>query len=124
MPAAQLARGLPPLRPCATGGENGTVRILGIETSCDDTAFAVLEGPSRVLASVISSQTELHRAYGGVAPELASRRHLENIGPLCDLTLSDAGVTLAGIDGIAVTAGPGLIGSLLVGVSFAKALAW
>jgi N6-L-threonylcarbamoyladenine synthase len=100
------------------------MRVLGIETSCDDTAFAILDGRSRVLANVVSSQTALHRTYGGVVPELASRHHLEAIEPLFDKTLADAQITLGDIDGIAVTAGPGLIGSLLVGVSFAKALAW
>src|SRR5204863_3808558 len=101
-----------------------SMRILGIETSCDDTAVAVLEGRDRVLANVVSSQTALHRAYGGIVPELASRHHLENIQPILDQALTDAGQALRDIDGIAVTAGPGLIGSLLVGVSFAKALAW
>jgi N6-L-threonylcarbamoyladenine synthase len=100
------------------------MRILGVETSCDDTAIAVLEGRDRVLANVVSSQTALHRAYGGIVPELASRHHLENIQPILDQALADAGAALEGIDAIAVTAGPGLIGSLLVGVSFAKALAW
>jgi N6-L-threonylcarbamoyladenine synthase len=100
------------------------VKILGVETSCDDTAIAVLEGRDRILANVVSSQTALHRAYGGIVPELASRHHLENIQPILDRALGDAGVRLAEIDGIAVTAGPGLIGSLLVGVSFAKGLAW
>ncbi|MGH9391260.1 MAG: tRNA (adenosine(37)-N6)-threonylcarbamoyltransferase complex transferase subunit TsaD, partial [Vicinamibacteria bacterium] len=100
------------------------MKVLGIETSCDDTAFAVLDGRSKVLSNFVSSQTALHRPYGGVVPELASRHHLENIEPLFQETLSEAGVSLSDIDAVAVTAGPGLIGSLLVGVSFAKALAW
>ena len=100
------------------------MKVLGIETSCDDTAIAVVEDRSRVLASIVSSQTAIHRAYGGVVPELASRHHLENIEPIFDQALAEAGVGLAGIDAVAITAGPGLIGSLLVGVSFAKALAW
>ena len=100
------------------------MRVLGIETSCDDTAIAVVEDRTRVLSNVVSSQTDLHRAYGGVVPELASRQHLENIEPILRAALAEAGATLAEIDAIAVTAGPGLIGSLLVGVSFAKALAW
>ena len=100
------------------------MRVLAIETSCDDTAIAVVEGRGRVLSSLVSSQTAIHRAYGGVVPELASRHHLENIEPIYDQALADAGVGLGGIDGIAVTAGPGLIGSLLVGVSFARGLAW
>jgi len=100
------------------------MKILGVETSCDDTAIAVLEGRDRILANVVSSQTALHRAYGGIVPELASRHHLENIQPILDEALGMAGARLTDIDGVAVTAGPGLIGSLLVGVSFAKALAW
>jgi N6-L-threonylcarbamoyladenine synthase len=104
--------------------DNGPVKVLGVETSCDDTAIAIVENRDTVLANVVSSQTALHRAYGGVVPELASRHHLENIEPILDKALSDGALALSDIDGIAVTAGPGLIGSLLVGVSFAKALAW
>src|SRR5437773_6361145 len=100
------------------------MRVLGIETSCDDTAIAVVEDRTRVLSNVVSSQTDLHRAYSGVVPELASRHHLENIEPILRAALAEARLTLAEIDALAVTAGPGLIGSLLVGVSFAKALAW
>ena len=97
-------------------------RILAIETSCDDTCAAVLEGP-RVLSNVISSQAELHARFGGIVPEVASRRHLELINPVVDTALDDAGCTLEGIDAIAVTVKPGLIGALLVGVNSAKALA-
>ncbi|OKY75439.1 MAG: tRNA (adenosine(37)-N6)-threonylcarbamoyltransferase complex transferase subunit TsaD [Desulfobulbaceae bacterium DB1] len=96
--------------------------ILGIESSCDETAAAIMENDERLLANVVSSQIELHRKYGGVVPELASRRHLEDIYPVVDEALHQAGLTLDRIDGLAVTQGPGLIGSLLVGLSFAKAL--
>ena len=166
------------LRPSPGPCNNDLVRILGIETSCDDTAIAVVEDRTKVLSSIVSSQTDLHRAYGGIVPELASRHHLQNIEPILREALAAAGMTLSdltgvsgtsttyhpsilstssytagstdhasppvssgphgpvalsgsaedagrpGIDAIAVTAGPGLIGSLLVGVSFAKALAW
>jgi len=96
--------------------------ILGIETSCDDTAAAVLRGTEN-LASIVSSQDEVHSPYGGVVPELASRHHMQNILPIVDQALHTAGVQLDQLDGIAVTCGPGLVGSLLVGVSVAKALA-
>ena len=97
--------------------------ILGIESSCDETAAAVVEDGRRVLSNVIASQVEEHRKYGGVVPEIASRRHAEAISGVVRQALSDAGVTLQDIDGIAVTYAPGLIGALLVGVSFAKGLA-
>ena len=98
--------------------------VLGIESSCDETAAAVLADGRRILSSVVASQDEVHAPYGGVVPELASRRHLEVIVPVVDKALKDAGVGLADLDGIAVTQGPGLVGSLLVGCSMAKALAW
>src|SRR5512132_2396256 len=98
--------------------------ILGIESSCDETAAAVLADGRRVLSSVVASQDDVHAPYGGVVPELASRRHLEVIVPVVDKALKDAGVALGDLDGIAVTQGPGLVGSLLVGCSMAKALAW
>ena len=97
---------------------------LGIETSCDETAAAVLEDGRRIRSSVIASQDTLHAPYGGIVPELASRRHVEAIWPVVQEALTRAGVTLAEIDGIAATAGPGLIGSLLVGLCFGKALAF
>ena len=97
--------------------------ILGIESSCDDTAAAVWENRNTLLASVLSSQDAVHRPFGGVVPELASRRHLESVYPVVDEALKRAGVTLADIDLVTATQGPGLIGSLLVGFSFAKALA-
>ena len=96
--------------------------VLGIETSCDDTAAAVLHG-ARILASIVSSQDEVHSGFGGVVPELASRHHMQNVLPIVDQALHQAGVWLEQLDGIAVTCGPGLVGSLLVGVSIAKALA-
>ncbi len=97
--------------------------ILGIESSCDETAAAVVEDGRRVLSNVIASQVEEHRLYGGVVPEIASRRHAEAISNVVDRAIAEAGVTLADIDAIAVTYAPGLIGALLVGVSFAKGLA-
>ena len=97
--------------------------ILGIESSCDETAAAVVEDGRRVLSNVSASQVEEHRLYGGVVPEIASRRHAEAIDGVVRRALEEAGVTLSQIDGIAVTYAPGLIGALLVGVSFAKGLA-
>ncbi len=99
------------------------MRVLGIETSCDETAAAVVRDGC-VLSSVVASQTELHEQYGGVVPELASRAHLERIMPIVARSLADAGVAPREIEGIAVGNRPGLIGSLLVGVAAAKALAW
>ena len=99
------------------------MKILAIESSCDETAAAVVEDGRRVLSSLINSQVEEHKLYGGVVPEIASRRHIENIGALTEQALSDAGLTLADIDAVAVTCAPGLIGALLVGVNFAKGLA-
>lgn len=98
--------------------------VLGIESSCDETAAAVVRGGREILSSVISSQIELHRPFGGVVPDLASREHLEKIEPIVREAIVKAGVTFQDIDAIAVTQGPGLVGSLLVGVSFAKALAF
>ncbi len=97
---------------------------LGIETSCDDTAAAVLKDSGTLLSSVLSSQDQIHTRFGGVVPELASRKHLESISPIVDEALDRAGVTLKDIDLIAVTQGPGLIGSLLVGFCYAKALSY
>ena len=97
--------------------------ILAIESSCDDTAAAILETNDGLRSSVISSQNEIHARYGGIVPELASRRHIEMIRPVIDEALTQAGVRLADIDLIAATQGPGLVGSLLVGFTFAKALA-
>lgn len=96
--------------------------ILGIETSCDDTGVAVVEDGRRLRSNVIASQVELHARYGGVVPEVASRQHLLSLAPITRRALADAGVTLGDVDAIAVTHGPGLAGSLLVGVNFAKGL--
>lgn len=98
--------------------------ILGIETSCDETAAAVVRDGSEIVSSVIASQIEMHRPFGGVVPELASREHLDKIEPVVNEALTEAGVTFADIDAVAVTQGPGLVGSLLVGVCYAKALAF
>jgi N6-L-threonylcarbamoyladenine synthase len=98
--------------------------ILGIETSCDETAAAVVTDGGEIRSSIVSSQADLHAKYGGVVPEVASRRHLELVTPVIREALADAAATLDDVDTIAVTAGPGLIGALLVGVSAAKALAW
>lgn len=98
--------------------------ILGIESSCDETAAAVVKNGCEVLSNVINSQIELHKIYGGVVPEIASRKHIENISPVVDEALEKAGVGFDDIDAIAVTYGPGLVGALLVGVSYAKALAY
>jgi N6-L-threonylcarbamoyladenine synthase len=98
--------------------------VLGIESSCDETAAAVLADGRRILSSVIASQDALHAPYGGVVPELASRRHLEVIVPVVEKALADAAVSLPDLDAVAVTQGPGLVGSLLVGCSLAKAVAW
>src|SRR6266446_10684677 len=95
--------------------------ILGIETSCDETAAAVLRGRS-ILSNVIASQADVHREFGGVVPELASRHHLEQIDLVIDLALKRAGAGLGDLDAIAVTYGPGLVGSLLVGLQAAKAI--
>ena len=97
--------------------------ILGIESSCDETAASIARDHTEILSNVVSSQVEEHKLYGGVVPEIASRRHCENVLPVVQKALDDAGVTLAELDGIAVTAYPGLIGALLVGVNFAKGLA-
>lgn len=97
--------------------------ILGIESSCDETAAAVVENGERTLSSVVSSQVQTHAKYGGVVPELASREHLRKIVPVVDEALKRAGVTLAEVNAVAVTEGPGLIGSLLVGLVYGKALA-
>ncbi len=98
--------------------------VLGIETSCDDTACAVVDSEGRVLASVVSSQLAVHRPYGGVVPELASREQLANWPAVYEETLARAGVAIDDIGAIAATAGPGLIGSLLVGLSLGRAMAW
>lgn len=99
-------------------------RILGIETSCDETSVAVLDGNGTVRANLIASQIERHRPFGGVVPEIASREHLRHLMPLVDEAVAGASLGLDDLDAVAVTAGPGLIGALLVGVAAAQGLAW
>lgn len=98
--------------------------ILGIETSCDETAASVVEDGLHIRSNVIASQVKFHEPYGGVVPEIASRKHIEVINQVVDSAINEAGITLNDIGAIAVTCGPGLVGALLVGVSFAKALAY
>jgi N6-L-threonylcarbamoyladenine synthase len=100
------------------------VLVLGIESSCDETAAAVVRDGREILSSVIASQIDLHKPFGGVVPELASREHLEKIEPIVKEALQQAGISFADLDAVAVTQGPGLVGSLLVGVCYAKALAF
>jgi len=98
--------------------------IMGIETSCDDTSIAIVENGKKILSNIISSQTKIHQKYGGVVPEIASRKHMEYIYIVCKEALEEAKINLGDIEGIAVANGPGLKGSLLVGLSFAKAVAF
>ena len=98
--------------------------ILGIETSCDETAAALVTQDGRIIANVVSSQAELHAPYGGVVPEVASRHHLELIVPAIRRALADGDAALGDLEAVAVTQGPGLVGALLIGVAAAKALAW
>lgn len=100
------------------------MRVLGLESSCDETAAAIVDGGTAVKSDVVASQHEVHARYGGVVPELASRAHIRNIVPVVQAALERAGVTLDQIDGIAVTNAPGLVGALLVGLQTAKAIAW
>src|SRR5437764_14416388 len=98
--------------------------VLGIETSCDDTACALLDGDGRVLAAAVSSQLAAHRPYGGVVPEIASREHLANWPAVAAAALLPRGLTPRDVDVVAATRGPGLVGALLVGLSLGKALAY
>ncbi len=100
------------------------MRVLGLESSCDETAAAIVDDGTHVLADVVASQNEVHARYGGVVPELASRAHIRNVVPVVQAALDRAGCTLASVDGFAVTNAPGLIGPLLVGLQTAKSLAW
>ncbi|MGI6263500.1 MAG: tRNA (adenosine(37)-N6)-threonylcarbamoyltransferase complex transferase subunit TsaD, partial [Succiniclasticum sp.] len=100
------------------------IYVLGIESSCDETAAAVVKNGRQVLSNIIASQIMVHRKFGGVVPEIASRKHVEHVLPVIDEALSQAGVSLPEIDAVAVTYGPGLVGALLVGLSAAKSLAW
>jgi N6-L-threonylcarbamoyladenine synthase len=102
----------------------GSPLILGIETSCDETAAALVTDEGEIRSSIVSSQAELHARYGGVVPEVASRRHLELVTPVIREALADADASLGDVERVAVTRGPGLIGALLVGLAAAKALAW
>ncbi len=94
--------------------------ILGIETSCDETAIGIVDGDGRLLANIVASQADIHARYGGIVPEVASRQHIRDISPVAETALDDASITWNDIDAIAVTHGPGLAGSLMVGVNFAK----
>ena len=100
------------------------MRILGIETSCDETGIAIYDSENGLLSNQLHSQARMHRAYGGVVPELASRDHIRRIAPLLEAALQEAGLEPAGIDGVAYTAGPGLIGALLVGAGVGRSLAY
>ena len=100
------------------------MKILGIESSCDDTACAVVEDGTRVLSNVVSSQDELHRRFGGVVPEIACRAHIETILPCMDQALRDAAIGIGDVDAVAVTTSPGLVGALLIGLTAAKAASW
>jgi N6-L-threonylcarbamoyladenine synthase len=100
-----------------------SVRILGIESSCDETAAAIVSDGREILSSVVASQNDIHRKYGGVVPELASREHLHQIVPVVREALERAGMKFADLDAIGVTQGPGLVGSLLVGLTYGKTLA-
>lgn len=105
-------------------GDKSSIKILSIETSCDETSCSVVENGRNVLSNIISTQVDFHKKYGGVVPEIASRKHVELIDYVVDDALDGAGVTFSGIDAVAVTNGPGLVGALLVGVSHAKSLAF
>lgn len=98
--------------------------ILGIDTSCDDTSASVLQDGTKIVSNIVSSQSEVHAKYGGIVPELASRRHIEMIRPVVDEAIKKAGISLKDLAAVAVCHGPGLIGSLLIGCSFAKALCY
>ena len=105
-------------------GESARVVILGIETSCDETAASLIAQDGTIRSNIVSSQADLHARYGGVVPEIASRRHLELVTPVVREALGEAAATLRDVELVGVTAGPGLIGALLVGVAAAKAIAW
>lgn len=100
------------------------MKILGIESSCDETAAAIVEDGRVILSSVVASQVEMHAKYGGVVPELASRKHIESIVAVVDEAIKNSGISFEEIDAVAATQGPGLVGALLTGFSFAKAFAW
>lgn len=102
---------------------DGPIRLLGIETSCDETAAAVVEGGRKIISNIVASQVDIHAQYGGIFPEVASRQHIITIYPIVEQALQEAHITLDDVDGIAVTRGPGLSGSLVVGLNTAKGLA-
>ncbi len=104
--------------------QRGHAVILAVESSCDETAVAIVRDGRELLSNEIATQIDIHALYGGVVPEIASRSHVEALDPLCDKAFEDAGITADGIDAVAVTCGPGLVGALLTGVSWAKAYAW
>lgn len=104
--------------------DNRDIRLLAVESSCDETAAAVVLNGREVLSNVIASQIDLHKLYGGVVPEIASRKHIENINQVIDQALREAELTIRDVDGICVTYGPGLVGALLVGVGTAKAISY
>ena len=106
------------------GNMSNDILMLGIESSCDETAAAVVRNGREVLSNIISSQIDIHTLYGGVVPEIASRKHIERINYVIEEALAEAGVALSGIDAVCVTYGPGLAGPLLVGVGTAKAIAY
>ncbi|HET9051144.1 MAG TPA: tRNA (adenosine(37)-N6)-threonylcarbamoyltransferase complex transferase subunit TsaD [Candidatus Dormibacteraeota bacterium] len=108
----------------ALDGRGGGPLVLAVESSCDETGIALIAGGRRILSNVVASQTALHAASGGIVPEVAARAHLRWIVPVLDQALADAGATVDDVDAVAVTRGPGLAGSLLVGINFAKTVAW
>lgn len=124
LPAAKHCRKAEPLPVRAGSFTSKAMIILGIETSCDDTAAAVVADGKVVLSSVVSSQIGIHHPYGGVVPELASRKHIEAIAPMVNAAVSAAGIDAEQLDAVAVTRGPGLVGALLVGFCFARAYAY
>lgn len=123
MPYTESTYGAAACRKAAAAAAKGNARILAIETSCDETACAIVQDGRHILANRIYSQIDLHRVYGGVVPEIASRAHVEKIDVVVDAAMKEAGCQRADLDAIAVTHGPGLVGALLVGISYAKALA-
>lgn len=100
------------------------IKLLAVESSCDETAASVVKNGREVLSNVIASQIDLHKIYGGVVPEIASRKHIENVIPVIEQALREAGMTIQDVDGVCVTYGPGLVGALLVGVGTAKAISY
>src|SRR5512139_1347270 len=112
------------LVPPAAGRENGRMLILGIETSCDETGAALYDGETGLLGHEVYSQVAMHAEYGGVVPELASRDHVRKLLPLAETLMERVGVERRAIDGVAYTAGPGLVGALLVGAAVGRSIAW